>query len=270
MQTRTHRAFTLIELLVVISIIALLIAILLPALGAARESARGLQCLSNVRGLGQSAVTHMADNKGWNIPIFRKDDHWTEIAEEYQGDSPNGIVCPEADVVDDSAVASFGGGGENRMGGHTNAWLFRQDVFAVINDDEPLAGSYTINIWAQDWRGATNSSGRLFGRPADKAWGGLNNSLEGGPTTEIPLLAEGNWHNSIPGDGDAPGREPVAVAGWNGSLMGRMLVNRHPGGANLVFADGHAETTRLGDMWSYQWHRDWRKRENRDVPWAEQ
>ncbi|MCC6680430.1 MAG: prepilin-type N-terminal cleavage/methylation domain-containing protein [Phycisphaeraceae bacterium] len=58
-----HRhAFTLIELLVVISIIALLIALLLPALRAARESGRTLQCLSAQRQVALAMVAYQADN----------------------------------------------------------------------------------------------------------------------------------------------------------------------------------------------------------------
>jgi len=62
----THRAgFTLIELLVVISIIALLVGILLPALGAARKSAQKAVCLGHQRSLGQGMAVYAADNSDW-------------------------------------------------------------------------------------------------------------------------------------------------------------------------------------------------------------
>ncbi|MEM9414684.1 MAG: prepilin-type N-terminal cleavage/methylation domain-containing protein [Planctomycetota bacterium] len=58
-----RRAFTLVELLVVISIIALLVAILLPALGAAKTSAKNLQCTSNLHQIGIGALSYAADFK---------------------------------------------------------------------------------------------------------------------------------------------------------------------------------------------------------------
>ena len=63
--TPRERAFTLIELLVVIAVIALLIGILLPALGAARDASRRLKCASNLRQIAVAATAYSNESKGF-------------------------------------------------------------------------------------------------------------------------------------------------------------------------------------------------------------
>src|SRR5699024_11097502 len=65
--------FTLIELLVVVSIISLLIAILLPALAAAREAARSLQCLSQQRQIVFTCLNISTDQDSKLIPPISRD-----------------------------------------------------------------------------------------------------------------------------------------------------------------------------------------------------
>src|SRR5438477_6280871 len=67
-----RRAFTLVELLVVIGIIAVLIAILLPALNRAREQAYTTMCAAHMKQLHNAFLMYANDNKGWSPPL--KDD----------------------------------------------------------------------------------------------------------------------------------------------------------------------------------------------------
>jgi len=64
------KAFTLIELLVVISIIALLLAVLMPALGKTRDQARRILCESNLKTIGMGDIMYSQECDNWHVPIL--------------------------------------------------------------------------------------------------------------------------------------------------------------------------------------------------------
>lgn len=90
-----RRAFTLIELLVVISIIALLIAILLPALGSARKAARDMVCSSNQRQITTAFANHAVDHDGYYSYTGSGSDDWFAIHHNKGYISSHEVVeCP--------------------------------------------------------------------------------------------------------------------------------------------------------------------------------
>jgi prepilin-type N-terminal cleavage/methylation domain-containing protein len=92
----SHRAsaFTLIELLVVIAIIAILAAMLLPALARAKESGKRISCLNTLRQLSLASQMYVDDNQGW-YPPRSSTNRWPNVFFEDYGKNVQMLLCPD-------------------------------------------------------------------------------------------------------------------------------------------------------------------------------
>ena len=246
-----RRAFTLIELLVVISIIALLIAILLPALGAAKRSARIIQCGSNQRQIGIALGAYQTEHNSY----FPHHTDWGNMLGK-NGSGPNRLRY-------DNGHGTTGSGftGETDSGGNPlpvrplNPYLDspevarcpddRGDTWLGIGDPtdnnyEEYGNSYHPQ-WHHDLFGVMRVTGQRDPASSDGA-GDLPMNLDNpyiDRSTGISF-ATGGYRGSI--------STKLVMSDWNWHAN-RPLSNPNtrwhtPGGSrtfNTLFADGHVE-----------------------------
>jgi prepilin-type N-terminal cleavage/methylation domain-containing protein/prepilin-type processing-associated H-X9-DG protein len=153
-RSHARRGFTLIELLVVIAIIALLIGILLPALGKARDSARTIKCSVNQRQIITALMAYANDYKQQFPPVIRGyPDRETNKVNSYWSDI--GRIGRYLPVSDRSNIA--GGNENNTVGGGV----------MVCPNHEAGGRSYSMNIWAASARTFNATTLRSFKPAAD-------------------------------------------------------------------------------------------------------
>jgi prepilin-type N-terminal cleavage/methylation domain-containing protein/prepilin-type processing-associated H-X9-DG protein len=206
--------FTLIELLVVIAIIAVLVAILLPALGSAREASKRTRCASNLRQCGGAILLYAQDYKG---KLLRN--HPPDNPQQFHGNWPWDMYRP-------TAVSLVEYGAEKGVIYCTSYTEFNDNDRAWNYDPAFVVTGY---VWYL--QGAP-------GTPGIPMWYRLS-TLEYGSATEFRGGLRPTSDSELVSD---------AVLSLNGQYEGitadnnrtaHMEKSRKPAGGNILFLDGH-------------------------------
>lgn len=133
------RGFTLVELLVVVAVIGILVALLLPVLGAAREFARSTECQGNLKQIGLALAKAVA-----TVPPERlKADSLPQLLTPTLGDNPRIFLCPNAV----GEPTSFGFNSRSfRMQTSDGGKIVSLDYRKLVVD---VVGQPTADNWAQ-------------------------------------------------------------------------------------------------------------------------
>jgi prepilin-type processing-associated H-X9-DG protein/prepilin-type N-terminal cleavage/methylation domain-containing protein len=241
------RAFTLIELLVVTGIIAVLLAILLPTLGRAREHAKRITCLSNLRQLAAAAQHYVAANKG----VFPASHYFVvngavTITCDWDwcyatGQSPTpGLLWLGEKQTPVQKCPSWEGKQFSNPGALYSGYNYNVSyVGGEPQASQPGHAGFIQCIPARAGSLAHPSQAAIFG-DAENSVFWANNYMRAPQPSPSELSALG--HQTAPGGTWAAYDDPSGGgAARNNGAQGF----RHLGGSNVAFCDGHAETVQF-------------------------
>ena len=234
-----RRAFSLVELLVVVSILALLLALLMPSLQMARTLARDSVCRSNLSQLNRAHSAYMVNSKGDFFP-YNGSIIYMAFLEKYH--TVHEIrLCPQADKPFYPNTAA--------RGGSRNAWQAWS-----------RRGSYGVNGWIYNPTDAAtnyNAGGRAYpcckNRPFPGSWWqGIGDT---GYPALTPSYADSNWVDGWPWwDDIVPPVLDGSITDPNEKFqMSRFCFDRHRLAINVGFLDGHVDRVPLGQLWTLLW-----------------